>query len=199
MLVKSAKVKRYEQRIAEIRQNKIFDFNQKRIYRGLNRNGIKSNHVPNTEEYRKIEKFWTDICGVRKEYNKEVEWLNDLKRERERVNDKRPQERVSISVEKIRKQCRNIPKSKIPGRDGVQGSWIKNLSSLHQRASSQMNRVLMGEGDLPGWMTHGHTVLCQKDPQKGNTGDNYRPIACLPLMCKLLTGMIAEEMYDNLK
>ena len=110
MLVKSAKVKRYEQRIAEIRQNKIFDFNQKRIYRGLNRNGIKSNHVPNTEEYRKIEKFWSDICGVRKEYNKEVEWLNDLKRERERVNDKRPQERVSISVEKIRKQCRNIPK-----------------------------------------------------------------------------------------
>ena len=50
-----------------------------------------------------------------------------------------------------------------------------------------MNRILMGEDDLPEWMTHGHTVLCQKDLQKGNTADNYRPIACLPLMWKLLT------------
>ena len=35
------------------------------------------------------------------------------------------------------------------------------------------NRILMGEDDLPEWMTDGRTVLCQKDPQKGNTGDNY--------------------------
>ena len=36
-----------------------------------------------------------------------------------------------------------------------------------------MNRILMGEDDLPEWMTHGHTVLCQKDTQQGNTADNY--------------------------
>ena len=57
----------------------------------------------------------------------------------------------------------------------------------------------MGEGDLPEWITHDRTVLCQKDPQKGNTGDNYRPITCLPLMWKLLTGMIAEGMYNYLE
>ena len=68
------------------------------------------------------------------------------------------------SAEKIRKQCRKIPNRKAAGRDGVQGYWIKNLSSLHERVSSQMNRILMGEDDLPEWMTHGRTVLCQKDP-----------------------------------
>ena len=57
----------------------------------------------------------------------------------------------------------------------------------------------MGEDDLPEWMTHGRTVLCQKDPQKGNTADNYRPITCLPLMWKLLTGVIAEKMYNYLE
>ena len=57
----------------------------------------------------------------------------------------------------------------------------------------------MGEGDLPEWMTHGRTVLCQKDPRKDNAGDNYRPITCLPLMWKLLTGVIAEEMYNYLE
>ena len=104
-----------------------------------------------------------------------------------------------MSVEKIRKQCRKTPNWKAPGRDGVQGYWIKNLSSLHECVSSQTNGILMAEDDLPEWMTHGRTVLCQKDPRKGNTADNYRPITCLPLMWKLLTGVIAEEMYNYLE
>ena len=62
-----------------------------------------------------------------------------------------------------------------------------------------MNSILMGEESLPEWMTHGRTVLCQKDPTKGNAAGNYRPITCLPLMWKLLTGMIAEETYDYLE
>ena len=48
-------------------------------------------------------------------------------------------------------------------------------------------------------MTHDRTVLCQKDPQKGNTADNYRPITYLPLMRRLLTRVIAEEMYNYLE
>ena len=51
---------------------------------------------------------------------------------------------------------------------------------------------------LPSWMTHGHTVLCQKDPRKGNAAENYCRIKCLPLMWKLLAGFIAEDMYDYL-
>ena len=94
----------------------IFELDQKGICMELNRNGIKSNDVLNTEE------FWGDIWGVTKEHNREAEWVKDLKRERERerVNDERPQERVSISVEKKRKQCRKISNWKAPGRDGVQ-------------------------------------------------------------------------------
>ena len=95
------------------------------------------------------------------------DWNRDI------VNDKRPQKRVSISVEKIRKQYRKIPNWKVPRRDGVQGYSIKNFSSLHERVCSQMNKILMGEDDLLEWMTHGRTVLCQKDPHKGNTANNY--------------------------
>ena len=128
-----------------------------------------------------------------------VERSEERERERERVNDERPEKRVSIGVEKIRKQCRKTPNWKAPGRDGVQGYWIKNLNSLHKRVSLQMNRILMGEDDLPEWMTHGRTVLCQKDPQKGIAADNYRPITCPPLIWKILTGVIAEEMYNYLE
>ena len=88
---------------------------------------------------------------------------------------------------------------KTPGKDGVQSYWIKNLSNLHEWIAVQRNKILMGDDSLPAWMTHGRTVLCQNDPRKGNAVENYRPITCLPLMWKLLTGVIAEEMYDYLE
>ena len=66
------------------------------------------------------------------------------------------------------------------------------------RIAYQLNKILEGEDNLPTWMTYGRTILCQKDPAKGNAVENYRPITCLPLMWKLLTGMIAEEMYTYL-
>ena len=50
MLAKSAKVKRYEQRIEQFRQNRIFDLDQRKIYAELNRNGIRPNNVLNAEE-----------------------------------------------------------------------------------------------------------------------------------------------------
>ena len=57
----------------------------------------------------------------------------------------------------------------------------------------------MGNDSLSEWMTHVRTVLCQNNPRKGSEVENCRPISYLPLMLKLLTGMIAEEMYDYLK
>ena len=77
MLAKSAKVKEYEQRTEQFRHNRIFDVDEKQIYAELNRNGIRLNDVPNAEE---CTKFWSDIWGVRKEHNREIEQLKDLKR-----------------------------------------------------------------------------------------------------------------------
>ena len=47
-------------------------------------------------------------------------------------------------------------------------------------------------------MTIGRTSLFMKDPAKGPVADNYRPIACLPMMWKLLTGLFAEMIYEHL-
>ena len=58
--------------------DRIFDLDQKKIYAELIRNGIKSNYVPNAEEFKK---FWGYIWGVRKVDNREAKWLKNLKRE----------------------------------------------------------------------------------------------------------------------
>ena len=150
--------------------------------------------MPDAEESKR---FWGGIWSVEKEHNHEAEWLKDVRNELK--NEEHLQERVVISVEMVRKQCRKIPNWKAPGKDGVQGYWIKNLNNLHEQIAIQMNNILMGDDNLPAWMTHGRTVLCQKDVRKGNVVENYRPITCLPLMWKLLTGMIAEEMYNYLE
>ena len=78
MLAKSAKVEIYEQRIEQFRQSVIFDLNQKKIDTELNRNGIRLNGVLNAEE---CTKFWSNIWGIRKEHNREVECQKDLKRD----------------------------------------------------------------------------------------------------------------------
>ena len=88
---------------------------------------------------------------------------------------------------------------KVPGKDGVQGYWLKNLSSLHTGIAVQLNQTVDGERPLPDWMTFGKTVLCQKYPAKESEVDNDRPISCLPLMWKLMTGILAEKKYSQLE
>ena len=72
--------------------------------------------MPNAEQ---CTKFWSNSWGIRKEQQRGR--MIERSEERERVNDERPQERVSISVQKIKKQCRKIQNWKVLGRGGVQG------------------------------------------------------------------------------
>ena len=51
---------------------------------------------------------------------------------------------------------------------------------------------------MPSWLTRGRTSLLQKGKGKGNVASSYRPITCLPLMWKLLTGVIADQKYTHL-
>ena len=48
-------------------------------------------------------------------------------------------------------------------------------------------------------LVKGRTVLIQKDTAKGAQASNYRPIACLPMMWKLLTGVMREKLYHHLE
>ena len=40
--------------------------------------------------------------------------------------------------------------------------------------------------------------MLHKDKGEGNVACNYRPITCLPLIKKLWTGVIADEIYAHL-
>ena len=66
MLRKSAKVRTYQQRIEQFRQNRIFDFDQKNIYPEFNGDRVRPIDVPNAEESKR---FWGDLWNIGKGYN----------------------------------------------------------------------------------------------------------------------------------
>ena len=61
-----------------------------------------------------------------------------------------------------------------------------------------MDNIVSNRDNIPKWVTLHKMVLCQTDPSKGNAVENYRPILCLPLMWKLMTGTTAESICNFL-
>ena len=107
------------------------------------------------------------------------------------------QEKVDITNENLKKILGRMPNWKSPVPDLVKGFWLNNFSSLHGRVRSQLNEYL--ERDfVPSWLTKRRTFLLQKHKIKDNISSNYTPITCLPLMWKLLLGVIADQIYGHL-
>ena len=173
----------------QYRINRLFKVDQKKVYNEFNgKTGSSDGGIPNAEGSRT---FCSGIWSVEKKHNKEAKWFSDLKEEIVKLE----QQNVVINESKGKKQCSKMPNWKTPGLDGVQGFWIKRLDKMHERIATQLNEILEETKEMSSWMTYGKTVLCQKDPVKGNSVENFRPITCLPLMWKLLTGIISEDMY----
>ena len=62
--------------------------------------------------------------------------------------------------------------------------------------SDHMNDLINNRVTIPVRMTTGRTVLCQKDQERGSAVDNSRPISSLLLAWKLMTGIIADSVYQ---
>ena len=77
---------------------------------------------------------------MEKEHNKDAEWLSELKYE---AKGRHSQERVTISIENVRKQAKKIPNLKSPDKDGAKGYLIKNLTNMHDRIADKLNKILM--------------------------------------------------------
>ena len=80
---------------------------------------------------------------------------------------------------------------KTPGPDGVLAFCFKKIRNLNDRLAKHLQACL--NTVVPPWMTKGRTVLMMKDNKKGRVASNDRPIACLPIMWKLLTGVLVMK------
>ena len=186
------KIIRYQKRVQQFQQNKMFAVDQKRVFQQLEEGDRMYNEVAPPKE--ETLKFWQALWDKPVSHNQNAEWIGKVEDSCKRIYQ---QENLQITVEMVSRQAAKMKNWKAAGPDQVHAFWLKKLSSLHPRLAIQMQEVF--EGKIPQWLGKGRTVLIIKDKEKGAAVDNYRPITCLPTTWKLITSIIAEEMYAHLE
>ena len=185
----AAKVRRYQGWVDSSRQRKLFQNNQRQFDRELDQEEERcDDDQPVAEESKQ---FWRNIWSQSADCKKDAKWLQDLRSE----DNVKKQGNIDITTGSC--QIGRMPNWKSPGPDLVQGFWLKNFSSLHERVKLQLKECL-DSGFVPGWLTRGRTSLLENDKSKSNVASNHRPITSLSLMWKLLTGVIADQIYAYL-
>ena len=76
VLAKVAKIERYNERIKEFKQNRLFNIDQKKLFAELYGNTQESNEISDADQSRV---FWSGIWSESKEHNRNAEWLKKLK------------------------------------------------------------------------------------------------------------------------
>ena len=127
---------------------------------------------------------------VTKKYNKKAEWINNLTRELEGLEEG-PKAEINID---LLKTTQKISNGKTPGNNGIHGFWLKKFTNICDRLALEMNRYLQ-RAHVPEWMTKGKKKLIDS---KGTVPNNYRPMTCLPMIWKILAAHIIEEIYNLL-
>ena len=76
-----------------------------------------------------LKQFWRNIWSQSADHKKYTKQLQDLQ---SKVNVKK-QEKIDITTGSLKKILGRMSNSKSSGPDLVQGLWLKNFSSLHER------------------------------------------------------------------
>ena len=129
--------------------------------------------------------------GKSVKHNENAEWLKELERD---LNNVEKQDNVKITAASLKKQLEKMASWKSPGPDDLHGYWLKNFTTVHARLVEQLNECPQ-QKMAPTWMTKGRAILIIKDKELEPVTTTLRPITCLSLMWKLLTGVMSDEMY----
>ena len=96
-----------------------------------------------------------------------------------------------LTVEELRVNMTRAANWKSPGPDRLPNHWIKQFKSPHKSMAEAYSEIVQDPKQTPDWLVEGSTNLL---PKKEETWipQNYRPIACLPTIFKILTSVITD-------
>ena len=189
----STRLKRFEEREKQYRQNYDFTNDPKKIYselRGTNVE-IKENEMPSKEE---IQSFWKPLYENKKCYNKNAQWIEDYEKSLH-VNKNIFSD---ILVSEVKSKIQKFGFWKSPGIDNLQNYWWHKFHASHNQLTKIYNEMLKNPDDIPTWMFKGITRLIPKKTDTRNPA-NYRPITCLPIIYKILSGILTSRMMEHLQ
>ena len=185
---KVTKVKRYNNTGKQFHDNRNFQINQEDFFKILEGKEERTK-PPNVED---AAVFSQGIWSIKVEHKQDTESINKAK---ENTPSKK-QNTVKITKDDVKRKLKSMPDWKGSGPDKIQGLWLKSFKAVHEVLVTVLNECIE-EGDVPGWLVEVRTVLVVKDSKKGTEMGNYRPLACINMIWKFLTGIIIDETYDH--
>ena len=126
--------------------------------------------------------------------HQENEWVDLVAKKNE---DKPEMLDIIITPDLINNKVKQFSNFKKPGINKVPNFWLKKLRGLHDSYANCFTKIINCEMDAPDWFTTGTTSLLPKSNETKKP-NKYRPICCLPTAYKLLTGIIADAIYEHL-
>ncbi len=148
------------------------------------------------EQADRIGEFWEGVWGQEGTYQPNhppiKNWKAAVKRGRE--GELEVLDRDVAWEAAVKKQ----PSWKAPGSDMIHAYWYKAFGGLTAILRSLIWDVVDGSGAVPVWLIEGRTVMIEKD---GCTGEpeGYRPITCLNIAYKALTGALAAMLTKHVE
>ncbi|KAL1446381.1 hypothetical protein WDU94_013936 [Cyamophila willieti] len=194
LAVKKLRLQRNTKNTRRKVDNKKFNGNQKAFYNSLcqTTENEEEGEIP-TEDA--METYWKNIWGRSKEYNKQAEWVNEIKVHCENIPTMEAPTFTSSELQSVIGKLHNW---KATGVDKIHNFWWKYLSAIHSKLLDILNLMLVDPNKIPPNLTKGITYMKPKgiysaDPSK------YRPITCLNTMYKIFTSLITNKITQHLE
>ena len=111
-------------------------------------------------------------------HNERTEGPDNVEEEIERVEKQRE---IVKTIDSKTKELRKLPNWKAPGLDGLNGFWLKCMTTIWGKIATHLQAILPSH-KTPKWSVMGSTSLTIEDQTIGAEVSNFTPITCLPLV-----------------
>ena len=170
----------------------MFREDSKRFYREL---GKKTIQIEKPSDKGEVKKFCQNILEQDVKHNEDAQWIKDQEEELQQINQ---MEWKDLTVEERRVNMTTTANWKSPGPDRFPNFWIKQFKSLHKSMAEAYSEIIKNPKQTSDWLVEGAKNLLPKKEEKW-IPKNYRPIACLPTIFKILISVITDRLYSHLE
>ncbi|CAG4973363.1 unnamed protein product [Parnassius apollo] len=162
------RIRRFTDRSRRFNQNRLFQSDQKRLYKSLERPKVcGAGQGPDQAD---IIAFWRGLWSEPVNHS-EGPWMEVVASQGASVT---PMDPITVTPEDVAEAVRRAPNWKSPGLDGLHHYWLKGFVVCHAVLARQFQEAL-DQKSLPSLFTTGITHLVPKD-QDTTDPSKYRPI-----------------------
>ncbi|KAF2903383.1 hypothetical protein ILUMI_02806 [Ignelater luminosus] len=168
----------------KIPKTKQLNNNEKGFYRALNTEA--QNPLEHTPTAKQIEDFWRSLW-LQEKIHSSLVWIE---KERNKFDNVVQQDAtIEITSEMVAKLIIETHNWKSPGQDRIHNYWYKKFTSLHPQLARTIQDVMNNPANPQLFLTAGITYIKPKS-EETTRPENYRPIACLSTLYKIITAVI---------